>query len=366
MTSGSRPSREEPPRIVHLVPIDGLGGVETAARSAAEHEFAGGDFRLVFFAGATIARNKQRISDSPGRSLHNPWAYVAGARTVLALRPDVLVCSLWRSLIVGLAVKLLRPRTRLVCFFHFPRPVHSADRWLHAVGLGFADEAWANSESTLKTRTRGRAIPRRVISFVIEPVAAPPYTASAAHFVNWSRLHRQKGHDRALGLIARLVALGVDVRFDLWGPDDGERANLEALARELGIADRVAFRGPLERDSLAAAAAGHGLFLQLSRMEGMAMSVIEAMQLGLVPVVTAVGEIPHYVRDGDNGLIVDPEKLDDAAKRIAELLRTPGAIDAMAERAGDTWTGAALYRDSFRDAALDLAARPVRQPSTTP
>lgn len=365
MTSGLRP-RNEAPRVVHLVPIDGLGGVETAARSAAAHDFAGGDFRLVFFAGATIARNKQRISDSPGRSLRNPLTYVAGIRTVLALRPDVLICSLWRSLIVGLIVKLLRPQTRLVCFFHAPSAVNAADRWLHALGLSCADEAWADSEATLEARTRGRAIAKRVISFVIEPTAESPDPKSSPRFISWGRLHRHKGHDRALDLIAKLVALGVDARFDLWGPDDGERAKLAALASQLGIANRVMFRGPIDRGALGAAAAGHSLFLQLSRMEGMAMSLIEAMQLGLVPVVTAVGEIPQYVRDGENGLIVNPAEVDLAASRIARLLRTPGAIEAMAARAAETWTGAELYRESFRKAALDLAGKPLRRPSTTP
>ena len=96
------------------------------------------------------------------------------------------------------------------------------------------------------------------------------------------------------------------------------------------------------------------------------MSVIEAMQLGLVPVVTAVGEIPEYVRDGDNGLIVDPAKLHLAAARIAELLATPGAIQPMAARAAETWAEAALYRDSFREAALDLATGPLKPPSTAP
>ena len=44
-------------------------------------------------------------------------------------------------------------------------------------------------------------------------------------------------------------------------------------------------------------------FLQLSFYEGFAMSVIEAMQLGLVPVVTNVGEISNYCIDNFNGVI---------------------------------------------------------------
>jgi hypothetical protein len=65
-------------------------------------------------------------------------------------------------------------------------------------------------------------------------------------------------------------------------------------------------------------------------------------------------------------LIVDPTELDRAAARIAGLMAKPGAIEGIAARAAATWTESDLYRDSFREAALDLAAKPLTQPSTAP
>ena len=343
------------PRIVHLVPCDGVGGVETAARSAAEAPSPGLSLRLVFLSGPTIARETSRIIDHPRRPLNSPLTFIQGVRTVLELRPDVLVCSLWRSMIVGAIVKILRPRIRLVCFFHLPVATHVADRLAHWLALGVADEAWADASSTLEARTGSRKIPGRVISFVTDRIArvAPP--EPAPRFVSWSRLHRQKGHDRALVLIHRLAGLGIEPHLDIWGPDGGARAALVAQTRDLGLEDAVRFRGPLDRADLAEVAADNRFFLQLSRAEGMGMSVVEAMQAGLVSVVTAAGEVGHYVRDGENGIIVDPNDLPAAAGRIAELLGDPGRFARVAEAAASTWAGAKLYSEDFSAAAKAAA-----------
>lgn len=42
----------------------------------------------------------------------------------------------------------------------------------------------------------------------------------------------------------------------------------------------------------------------------MAIAVTEAMQLGLVPIVTDVGEIAHYCKDGKNSIYYDNNVLD--------------------------------------------------------
>ena len=139
--------------------------------------------------------------------------------------------------------------------------------------------------------------------------------------------------DRAIDLIARLVARGIDARFDLWGPNQGPRATLEKQAESLGSRDRIAFHGPISRSDLGTIASEGSFLLQLSRLEGMAMVVVEAMQLGLVPVVTPVGEIRRYCRDGENALLVDPGDLDGAADRIADLLSDPDRYRSMSAAA---------------------------------
>ena len=82
------------------------------------------------------------------------------------------------------------------------------------------------------------------------------------------------------------------------------------------------------------------------------MSVVEAMQLGLVPVVTPVGEIARYCHEGHNALLVtDPES---TARRIMHVISTPGLYSSLRDKAIATWFDAPLYRDDFLARCSDL------------
>lgn len=344
------------PKVIHLIPHDGVGGVEVAARSMADSSPAGIDFRLVLLAGRTLAKDKRRIFESPFGSALNPLAQIRAAMLCRRIGVDVLIFSLWRSIPAALLVKLLKPSTRLAFFLNVDRVVHLPDALLSRLAIAVADQCWADSAVSLEARLGAGDRRGRVISFVthrLEPVggaASPPQL----HFVTWSRLNHQKGIDRSLRLIAQLARSGAEPRFDIWGPDGGEGGKLKALAAELGIGDRIAFHGPAEHEALPGIARGQSFFLQLSRFEGMGMSVVEAMQLGLVPVVTPVGEIPRYVSDGGNGVLVDPKNLAAAAGRAMALIGDARAYAAMRQAAIDRWSGTPLYREDAARAARAL------------
>jgi glycosyltransferase involved in cell wall biosynthesis len=94
---------------------------------------------------------------------------------------------------------------------------------------------------------------------------------------------RLKGHADALQLLAALRAGGSDAR--LWMPGAREPARaayvaeLEALARSLGVADAVALTAPT--DAIARAYAASDLVLQLSRKpEAFGRTVLEALSVG--------------------------------------------------------------------------------------
>jgi len=87
----------------------------------------------------------------------------------------------------------------------------------------------------------------------------------------------------------------------------------------------------------------------------MAMSVVEAMQLGLVPVVTPVGEIASYCTDNQNSIIVKHDE--DAVRRIRDLIAHPGAYERLARNAQTCWQARPLYRDSVLSACRELAGQ---------
>lgn len=93
------------------------------------------------------------------------------------------------------------------------------------------------------------------------------------------------------------------------------------------------------------------------------MACVEAMQLGLVPVVTAVGEMARYVVHGANGLMLDAACLDRAVNDVLALIYDPDRFTALRAAAIARWSAAPLYADDVCAAAFELAARNGRQPA---
>jgi glycosyltransferase involved in cell wall biosynthesis len=118
------------------------------------------------------------------------------------------------------------------------------------------------------------------------------------------------------------------------GPLEGE---LRALARDLGIAERVVFAG--SRDDVFALLPALDVFALSSRFEGLPIALLEAMASGVAPVATRVGGIPEVINDGRDGVLVDPG---DPTGLAAALTRVLGDDDERARigacaraRAGD-------------------------------
>lgn len=332
------------PRALHIIPYDGIGGVETAARSLPGGLYGDVRFEKYFLVRRADALDIAFEHQGPVGSEDRPRNYLRLLVHVLRTGPDLVIASLWRAAIGMLIVKLIRPRQRCVLFLHLAHDVHRVDRVANRLGMRVATEIWADSQATLDRRVpEGLRAKGRVISFVLDRAAAPEPRDPAPAFVFWGRLNAQKGLDRALGLFARIRAARPDATLRLIGPDGGEESALRGQAVDLGLEAAVTFEGPMTRDQLTRAATSAAFFLQTSRDEGMSVSVVEAMQAGLVPVVTPVGEIANYCRDGENAVVVTDDAA--AADRVLALLDDPAAYRLMSQAAAAHWRDQPLYRD---------------------
>lgn len=226
--------------------------------------------------------------------------------------------------------------------------------------MSFSDEIWADSGVTLQQRVPRRLQGKgRVVSFLLNRRSVPEQRDPAPEFIFWGRLDVQKGLDRALGLVAAVVRQRRDARFTIIGPDGGMEDYLRAQVAELGLRDHVVFKGPMPHADISGEAERASFYLQTSLVEGMAMSVVEAMQSGLVPVVTPVGEIARYCSDEDNAIFVHED--DAAVKAVLALLSDPDGYRRMSHAAAKYWQEKPLYRDDFLDAAKELIEGRVRE-----
>ncbi len=148
--------------------------------------------------------------------------------------------------------------------------------------------------------------------------------ADATHVVvTAANLRPVKGIDvllRAAQLVAREFPKAA---FVIAGGEHltGYLASLQALAKELGIAENVRFLG--RRWDLVEVLKACDIFALLSRSEGFSNAVIEAMACDLPTVVTRVGGNPEAVIDGETGFVVESEDFAAAADRLLQLMRNP-------------------------------------------
>lgn len=343
--------------VLHLVPYDTLAGVETAVRSVpAEWEGPGGPVRLrrAYLTTHSPVANFPGDWHGPTISVNHPAAHWQLLQFARQAQADLAIASLWRCCPTLLALKMLQPRIRTVLFLHSAVDVHLPDKLLNRAAMRIADEIWADSTTTLEARVPAALHARaRVLSFLTERPPAGSETPLPSnlngsvppHFVFWGRLQYEKDLERAIDVFAAIRKLLPEARFDIIGPDRGALAGLRDRVAAHHLEQAVTFVGPLPQEALLERASQYRFYLQTSRFEGMAMSVIEAMTLGLVPVVTPVGEIPRYCHDGKSGIHVStPEE---TARKVVALATDPPRWRQMAGRASGHWAEAHLFRDDY-------------------
>jgi glycosyltransferase involved in cell wall biosynthesis len=96
------------------------------------------------------------------------------------------------------------------------------------------------------------------------------------------------------------------------------RGAAEALARRLGVAERMVFPGWW--DDVPAILAASRVSVLTSRHEGLPCAVVESLAAGVPVVATAVDGTVEVVRDGGNGFLVDPGDIATLAARVEDLL----------------------------------------------
>ncbi len=118
-----------------------------------------------------------------------------------------------------------------------------------------------------------------------------------------ARLFPVKGVPLALHALARLRARGVEAVLDVAG-EGPERGRLEALARDLGIAERVRFRGAVS--DMRAFYEGIHCLVHPALTEAFGLVAIEAAVHGCPVIAAAVDGLPEAVAHGITGRTLPP------------------------------------------------------------
>jgi glycosyltransferase involved in cell wall biosynthesis len=147
-----------------------------------------------------------------------------------------------------------------------------------------------------------------------------------------ARLEHEKGHPTLLDAWPRVLRRVPNAWLLVVG-EGSRRAELEAQAAALGIAERVVFTG--RRDDVPAVTAALDIAVLPSYREAQGLTILEAMALSRPVVATAVGGIPEMIENGRTGLLVpshDPEAL---AAAIIRLFTDHAYADMLAKGGHD-------------------------------
>ena len=150
------------------------------------------------------------------------------------------------------------------------------------------------------------------------------------HIVHVARHHPVKDQTTLLKGFASVEAQLPDVDLVMVG-DGPLRAELEELARSLGVADRVKFLGI--RKDVAMVLRACDLFALTSVSEAASLTLLEAMASGLPVVVSDVGGNPDIVRRGIDGLLFPRGDAAACGACFVQLLNDPVKLKQMGDNA---------------------------------
>jgi len=166
----------------------------------------------------------------------------------------------------------------------------------------------------------------------VGPRKADPGAEGPVKITCVARLEPVKGHAWLLRAFAQLVRRRGETGLSLIG-DGTLRESLTRMAADLGIAERVIFRGGLDNSDVMEEMLTSHVYVQPStkvaggREEGLGLAIQEAMSVGLPVVASRVGGIPESVVHGETGLLVEDDDVEGLANALAELVEDPRKRD---------------------------------------
>jgi glycosyltransferase involved in cell wall biosynthesis len=135
------------------------------------------------------------------------------------------------------------------------------------------------------------------------------------------RLSRVKGHHVFLEAARQIISKGIEALFAIVGEGEEEK-NLRRLTRKLGLQKQVTFSPhiPNRRELYRI----FDVVVVPTLRGGVGLTALEAMSMAKPVIATSVGEILHVMEDGRTGFLIPEGDVSQLARRIEELIASPG------------------------------------------
>lgn len=171
----------------------------------------------------------------------------------------------------------------------------------------------------------------------------PPAVSSRTKIMALGRLSPEKGFAVLVEALALLRKRDIEAELRIVG-DGPTRGDLERQIAALGLSDRITLTGELPPAEVSRELAASDLFAMASFSEGLPISIMEAMAVGVPVISTWIAGIPELARQGETALTVPPADAGALADAIARLagdealrVRLARAGRALVEEQHDLW-----------------------------
>jgi L-malate glycosyltransferase len=255
---------------------------------------------------------------------------------ILKNRIDIVYTSQFRSqLIVGWLAKLLG--RKVVWHIHGEEKL---DNLLGKFCVTFSDKIIVVSEKLKdqycglfpKQKDKFHAVHNGIeIPTLTKNHSIRPFTISIV-----GTIIEGKRQDLAIRACGKLRKMGYSVHLNIigekppWHSDD-YKDTLARLIEKFDMADAVTFTGWVENPY--AHLIDSNAFILPSDTEGLPLSIIEAMALGLPCISTNVGGVPELIDDEKTGFIINPGSEHELMEKLKFLIEHPSSCERMGQEA---------------------------------
>ena len=269
-----------------------------------------------------------------------PWAIKGkSARVLDEVKPDVVHFQSHFVVGRGLSIEARKRGIRVIATNHFmPENLIDFAHIPHGLRQLAIDAEWKDAARILARAEAVTTPTKRAAEFLEQKTGLTrvyavscginadeytpsfePRTSNRITFVG--RVTGEKHIDVLVKAVAQLPD-DLDATLEIVGDGD-QLKNLEQLAEQLGIRDRVHFTGYVSDIELRQAYTRSTVLAMPSTAELQSIVTMEAMASALPIVAADAMALPHLVHDGENGYLFAPDDVHDLAAKLERVLRLP-------------------------------------------
>lgn len=343
--------------VYHLLPSLSIGGAECLVLNSVVKINKKRKYYIVFFDSIDFllwnqlsSEQKKNIIIIKGRL--KIIRYFKCIIFLYKIRDSIIITSLWRSVLLVYIFSFFVKLKRHVAFIHRSKMAHPIDGFLRKWQINNSIIQLADSlpaKIWVQKNTSHPNVIQIPLLFKVDFIPVPKKMAKI-NFCFVGRLSKVKNINRILELMLILHNKIPHSIFDFYGPDQGELPIIQKFIKKNKLENAVSYKGVVMPWELKLKLINYHYIISLSHTEGMAMSIAEAMQLGIVPIVGNVGGPSEYCVHLVNAIKVF-DYSDISLEKIAELVKFNSqdeiAYNQMAKSAHLTFLSYKYYEECF-------------------